>query len=412
MDGKDMLVETEQSREVARSGDLVAPRPNRILVYRALRKAVWEQATLPPDASALPQHIRDARQKANQALLHKEITDLCNGADLRLYQGNSPAVADAIWRIMWTRIQNAGVSSTNAARWIAALTPHFDNWSQFANAGWNKGGALRSNFCNGKYASGGYNPQQARLHRTVESARKFAAVLAAGRNPIDYVQDTLAANDVWNIQANLLNNGYRADITALHLMMDLGYQVIKPDIVMSDLFRKFGWLHQDQPSIPADITYDDLRGNKFARGTGYGTKYLYNSRRLVYETVVDAAIDVAAHVSPKDLKRDIGWVTDNPTRELDIFLVKFGQLPQNSWGLFRQMVAVAEKRVEDLDAKEEARKRKQEAKEAQSDKAKAKERALARQRQTEIYQKHLDDWIAKEIAKLDCSSHDEQPQAA
>jgi len=184
-------------------------------------------------------------------------------------------------------------------------------------------------------------------------------------------------------------------------MMDLGYPVIKPDIVMSDLFRKLGWLHQDQPDIPADLSYDDLRGNKFQKGAGYGRKFLYNSCKLIYKTVVDTAIDIAAQVSADDLARDIGWVTNNPTRELDIFLVKFGQVPHSSWGLLRQMVAVAEKRSEDPEAKAEAKQRKQEAKTAQSDSTKAKQQESARRQQARINQQHLDAWLAKEIAKLD-----------
>ena len=49
--------------------------------------------------------------------------------------------------------------------------------------------------------------------------------------------------------------------------------------------------------------------------------------------IIELAQEIVANVSMEDLENDIGWVTENPIREFDIFMVKFGQEPETGWGL-------------------------------------------------------------------------------
>ena len=59
----------------------------------------------------------------------------------------------------------------------------------------------------------------------------------------------------------------------------------------------------------------------------------------MYRRFIDLAPVVVDHVSREDLKTDIGWGTNNPIREFDLFLVKFGQKPETEFGIVRTLVA-------------------------------------------------------------------------
>jgi len=42
-------------------------------------------------------------------------------------------------------------------------------------------------------------------------------------------------------------------------------------------------------------------------------------------------------LDPRVLEEDIGWVTNNLIREFDIFLVKYGQKPDEKFGIMRKL---------------------------------------------------------------------------
>ncbi|MFM8340918.1 MAG: hypothetical protein ACKN9F_01730, partial [Methylomonas sp.] len=137
-------------------------------------------------------------------------------------------------------------------------------------------------------------------------------------------------------------------LTVLHFMMDIGFQVIKPDIVISRLFLDWGWLHNEITKLPNDLSFDDLQG----RGK-YGQRFKY-TREKMYKPAINLARKIVLNTKKEDLKNDIGWVTDNPIREFDIFLVKYGQQPEKEFGIERTLykgLPLNEKRVSSCGAK-------------------------------------------------------------
>lgn len=169
-----------------------------------------------------------------------------------------------------------------------------------------------------------------KLNKTVRLARSYTAHVRSGE-PLDFVTSGLDIDSVWPIHKHLQEIGYTSDLTALHFMMDLGFQVIKPDIVISRLFLTLGWLHDVIPSLPQDLTVDDLVG----KGK-YKSKYQY-TKPIVYKPIIDLARKIIRCTTQSDLQDDIGWSTNNPIREFDIFMVKFGQEPEKHWGLTKNL---------------------------------------------------------------------------
>ncbi|MDB4890262.1 MAG: hypothetical protein JWL61_2117 [Gemmatimonadetes bacterium] len=109
-------------------------------------------------------------------------------------------------------------------------------------------------------------------------------------------------------------------------MMDLGYPVVRPDIVLTSLFLKFGWLHHADASLPA-LRKIDLHG----KGQ-FGARFRYDKPRM-FKLVIDTARQVVATLNADELQADIGWMTANPLREFDLFMVKAGQKPEAQYGL-------------------------------------------------------------------------------
>jgi hypothetical protein len=137
--------------------------------------------------------------------------------------------------------------------------------------------------------------------------------------------------DECSTHAHLLEIGYKGPITALHLMMNLGFRVIKPDIVLTRLFFQRGWLHRVVHGLPRDLTAKDLVG----KGR-YGTRYKYTKARI-YKPVVCLAREIVDYTAQNALDKDIGWVTRNPIREFDIFTVLYGQEPDKKIGIVRNL---------------------------------------------------------------------------
>jgi len=60
---------------------------------------------------------------------------------------------------------------------------------------------------------------------------------------------------------------------ALHVMMELGLEVVKVDSILARLFLDWGWLHRAIPDLPEDVSQVDVEKGK---GT-YGGKFKYTS---------------------------------------------------------------------------------------------------------------------------------------
>lgn len=310
--------------------------------YRDVRRRVFEEATLPANGD-LETHRR------NQKTLRERMTSICQAANLKNYGfGSSNAVArqyaDAIWKQLWTKIRYAGIKAQTATTEIAHIEFYFDDFDNFVSSAWDiesrahellGGGRMVRSFLN---RSGPFKDKQTignlpKLKRTVDVARRFANAVEAGKPPIDLILGGLAPEQVWEIHQRLIREvGYGGPLTALHFMMELGLNVVKPDIVLTKLMIHWGWLQSYFDDVPNDVSEASIRGT----GRKYGGRYQYN-KRFMYGRVIDLAREILKRVSQKEMKEDIGWVTNNPIREFDLFLVKFGQKPEREFGIERTL---------------------------------------------------------------------------
>lgn len=313
---------------------------NKYEQYREIRKLVWNEAT----------HTKNSKQHGdNKACLRKNICNLCQESHLSKLKVNSESTKKLLWRHLWTKIRYAGIKADIASKEIIDISPIFDNYEKFSTPEWDieiewnkiskkhmliRGGECINSFLN---RSGIFYGKQTvgnlvKLNKTVSLARAYSKHVKE-REPLDFVTGGKSADKVWPIHSHLQEIGYTSDLTALHLMMDLGFQVIKPDIVISRLFLTLGWLHDVIPNLPLDLTGDDLRG----KGK-YKSKYQY-TKPIVYKPVIVLTRKIIECTSQEDLQGDIGWVTNNPIREFDIFMVKFGQEPVKHWGLTKNLAS-------------------------------------------------------------------------
>jgi len=173
-----------------------------------------------------------------------------------------------------------------------------------------------------------------KLSKIVSVARQLKEFLEKKEHTapvLSFVINGFDEEDVWAIHEHLMSIGYRSNLTVLHFMMDIGFQVIKPDIVITKLFLEWGWLQKIITGIPHDLTVGDLKG----KGK-YGQKFKYTNSK-VYKPVIDLARRITKLTKQESLRDDIGWVTDNPIREFDIFIVKYGQQPESDFGIERTL---------------------------------------------------------------------------
>lgn len=306
--------------------------------YRTIRKAVFNEATLPADGSAL-QHSQNQRQ------LRLRVENVCRNANLSRFRGTDVESAKRLWNMLWTRIRYAGIKSSIATQEISDVKFYFDDYASFLGPEWDlktnghkliSAGQHASDFIN---RTGSFRDCQTignlpKLKKTILLARnlaKFMATKVSDSEAMDFVTEVHSANDVWSVHAHLLSIGYTADLTALHFMMDTGFQVMKPDIIVTRLFLQWGWLHAIIGNLPRDITLSDLEG----RGK-YKSRFKYTKSTL-YKPVISLAKQISQATTKSDLSNDIGWVTDNPLREFDIFVVKYGQQPEIDFGIAKTL---------------------------------------------------------------------------
>lgn len=97
-------------------------------------------------------------------------------------------------------------------------------------------------------------------------------------------------------------------ITSLHLMMDLGFMTVKPDRVLAYLFSRLGWLI----TLPKSLTKEQVLKK-------------YTNTKVVQEVLHRADVLAAS------LVEHCG--TPYTHRLLDIWMVKFGQEPEEQFGI-------------------------------------------------------------------------------
>lgn len=118
----------------------------------------------------------------------------------------------------------------------------------------------------------------------------------------EWVQERKALDEVRKRFVSQLGS-----LTALHTMMDLGLKTIKPDRVMAYLFSQLGWLQ----TLPATLSKEDAMA-VYVRDD-------VTQEMTIRADVFAASLDKAGYAQAHRL--------------LDIWLVKYGQEPEDSFGI-------------------------------------------------------------------------------
>lgn len=281
--------------------------------YRTLRIRVAHADLSAADRTGSPDEHNGFRHEAFR---------VCEAADLNRYRSPSPSVRALLWRQIWTKNRYSSVRASVAEREIDDIGELFDDFRWFADPCWdtvNKGHQLlQAGSCiqdflgqtgpfSGKHTVGNVP----KLVRLVHIARAFKDYfeIHQGKDAISFITGGLPEEAIGDILARLHSLGYGGELTGLDLLMDLGFPVIKPDIVRTRVFWQLGWLSHIIPELPDDLTEHDLQG----RGP-YKHRYVYTSRRL-YQPMIEFSNRLIMGLDPQDLEKDIGWVTPNPFRE-------------------------------------------------------------------------------------------------
>lgn len=308
-------------------------------LYSNIRKAVYEDATRPMLNSPEIHRMNKERFKAR-------VEKLCDEAGLEKYSGNDEKTATAIWHHLWTKNRYAGTKSQIATTTeINDIKDIFDDYEQFSHKDWSietsghkviAGGSKIYDFLNRK---GIFMYKQTvgdipKLVKIVSIARLFNDFMNnknASTPIINFINNGHSDKDVWSIHKHLIRIGYRSNLTALHLMMSLGFAVIKPDLAIFKMFLNLGWLNKIIPSLPKDL------GDKDLSGTGkYGQRFRCTDGRM-YKPIINLAREIISKTRCGDLKNGIGWETRNPMLEFNIFIVKYGQKPEKEFGIERTL---------------------------------------------------------------------------
>jgi hypothetical protein len=333
-----------------------APSPNDLAVmlekFRETRKRVYLEATHGDGEDA-------TAHSNNQKLLRDKITELSNNSKLDNY-GVAPQIRrdgnfsgdpeGRLWHLIWSRNRYAGIRGKIASQEIDGIRHVFDLYQRFKSSDWDlvvKTEARRpvieragSQVIDFLKRQGDFEGRQ-----TIGNLRKLRTIISVARLFNEFIEAKTPQTPAYHfvtggaredlvqeIHKHLVENiGYRRDLTALHLMMDMGFEVIKPDIIVTRLFFQWGWLHRVIPNLPSDLQIQDLQGDG-----NYKSRFIYTKPKM-YWPVIELARLIVARMDRQQLADDIGWVSDNLLREFDIFVVKFGQRPEPAFGVVRQL---------------------------------------------------------------------------
>jgi hypothetical protein len=280
-------------------------------VFERIRAAVLQEATRPSPY--------DAKQHAeNQAKFTRKLDDLCKNAHLR-----ADMTADDLWWQVWRMIRYAGFRAAFVTGEIGPLTPFFKDFRALTGPEWRfdptgiglkldaqrqlaHGEAVRE-FLNrtGRFAgiSYNYNRSPRKLHTILKAAAAFQAFPPGAQALAALFGDDY---DKPGDGAFCLAHERLAKLvgftTALHVMMDIGFNCVKPDIWLVRLMCRLGWI---EDTLPAASTETVIEKN-------------YQKPRIAVAVIKCARrIAEAMHA----------WHPEAPLREFDFVMVKYGQKP-------------------------------------------------------------------------------------
>src|SRR5271156_1205578 len=301
--------------------------------FREIRKRVWFEAT--------------GNNLKNQCKFKQMVVELSDKANLGYWRPRTPQVRSELWMQAVEKIFYAGfdAAKVNAEATLSHRCRTFGDYEVLCSSDWEvrlESGRLRDG--SGRLASE-YLDKNGPANGRIRHPTKIGKIVNLGRFFSKYFKENPDASalriimqgqdteDVWAVSEILDEIGFSGRLTQLHLLMDLGFDCIKPDIVISRLVLSLGWLARFAPELPADLQEADLRGEG-----RYRTKYQYTGD-LVIRPIVDLAREFASRIGRerKVLEEDIGWASSNPIREFDIFMVSYGQRADPTVGMEKQL---------------------------------------------------------------------------
>jgi hypothetical protein len=297
--------------------------------FREIRKRVWFEAT--------------EGKSENQRKLRETVVELSTTASLDSWRTSALDVRDKLWKQFIEKIFYAGFEAAKVNAALGDIYRVFGNYKALCSPDWDvrvrygrlspdSGRLVREYFEN---RSGKKILHPTKIRKTVKVARFFSGYFEKHPEAIalSILTQGEESDDVWLVSDGLARVGLTGQLTQLHLMMDLGFNCIKPDIVISRLVLAMGWLAHFSKELPADLQEADLRG------TGkYRTRFQYTNS-VVIRPIVSLARAFASTMQEEreTLENDIGWVSSNLIREFDIFMVSYGQRPDQSAGIVTQL---------------------------------------------------------------------------
>lgn len=286
-------------------------------VVERMRNETDARATVVPDDLT----ATESNRRTYRGMLAK----LCAEADLlKALDTTDEALWDGVWRKFQYTQQKAALVNSKFLPSLEKI-PDVHEPAALSAAGWgiskvgpgNKPdsfrvtGARAKLFLAGKLSDGQYQKAAFRLYRMVNAARQFNeacreaerqgtsvlrlldGVASPGISHIPLSIDVASCDRALRLSGLLRDQIHTGFATALHILMDLGLPVIKPDTWMIRMTAAMGLIEVDIDPYEVDMS----------------------ERTCV--AVVRAAGAIAAHYRP--------WNASNPLRELDIVMVKFAQ---------------------------------------------------------------------------------------
>lgn len=152
-------------------------------------------------------------------------------------------------------------------------------------------------------------PKLGRILAAAAAFRAFAPGAQALRSLFGDSYDEPGDEAFWRVHGRLARlTGYT---TALHIMTDLGFNCVKPDIWLVRLMCRLGWI---EDALPANSADDAIR-------KAY-------QKPSIARVVIGRARQIAGHVH--------AWNKGSPLREFDFVMVKYGQKP-GEFGIVRSL---------------------------------------------------------------------------
>jgi len=298
--------------------------------FREIRRRVWFEAT--------------GNKPENQSKFKGVVVGLSDKANLDYWRTNAPEVRSELWMQIVEKIFYAGFDASKVNAKLNPIEKAFRDYKSLRGPGWevrikNRRISDDSGPLARAYAADDVHKEKIRhpykIRKIVRVGRHFSKYFDENReaSALSIIMQGKDSEDVWVLSENLDDMGLSGQLTQLHLLMDLGFDCIKPDIVISRLVLSLRWLAHFAPELPADLQEADLRGEG-----KYRSKYHYTSD-VVIRPIVDLAREFASRMRQerKTLESDIGWVSGNLIREFDIFMVSYGQRPDQTAGIEIQL---------------------------------------------------------------------------